>query len=286
MNKHFSLLAAGLIALGGLASCNKSAKNAQDASAQDTAKPVELTQTSFSKEDNLLNMNLTALVPTGNDAASTAMRDTLLATLQQELTTWIVGDDKPQEPVKDTKDVDALAQKCYDSNRAQMLKDQKEFGISYTAPYEWQFTLDTLTQTDRYIVFDARGYQYMGGAHGGVFGRGAITFSKADGQPFTRWFTDPNNTKLHQMMLDGIAQYFSQSEGKAVSVDSLADYLLVKPSEVVLPVESPRPTPDGLGFSYGQYEIAAYAAGMPSFILPYDQLLPYLSDEAKELLGL
>jgi len=38
--------------------------------------------------------------------------------------------------------------------------------------------------------------------------------------------------------------------------------------------------------SYQQYEIAPYAAGMPSFVLTYQEVRPYLTKEALQLLHL
>ena len=279
MNKHITLFAAGLIALGGLTGCNKK-------TAEKEQGPLELTCIEFSQADSLMNFRLTALLPTGDDEAATAMRDTLMTVVQRELATWYSNENSEITPLKDTDELEACAETCFNESLAQLKKDKEEYGLPFTAPYEWQFKVDTLGQTDRYITFSARGYQYMGGAHGGVFGRGAITFSKADGQPFAQWFADESDPALQQLMLEGIARYFTENEEQPVTADSLADYLLVNPAEVRLPAEAPFPTADGLVFTYQQYEIAPYAAGMPNFTLPYEQVKPYLTDGAKALLGL
>ncbi|MEE1222041.1 MAG: hypothetical protein UHL07_00695, partial [Bacteroidaceae bacterium] len=71
MNKHITLFAAGLIALGGLTGCNKK-------TAEKEQGPLELTCIEFSQADSLMNFQLTALLPTGDDEAATAMRDTLM----------------------------------------------------------------------------------------------------------------------------------------------------------------------------------------------------------------
>ena len=44
------------------------------------------------------------------------------------------------------------------------------------------------------------------------------------------------------------------------------------------------PSGDGLAFIYQQYEIASYADGMPSFTIPYADIEPYMTPEAKALL--
>ena len=45
-------------------------------------------------------------------------------------------------------------------------------------------------------------------------------------------------------------------------------------------------TRDGIAFVYQQYEIAAYACGLPSGTLSFEQVREVLSDEGRALLGL
>ena len=62
--------------------------------------------------------------------------------------------------------------KCYDESHAALVKEKEEYDLPFYAPYyEWQFKIDTLGQTDRYIVYSARGYQFTGGEHEAL-GRG------------------------------------------------------------------------------------------------------------------
>lgn len=293
MKKQATLLAAGLITLMSIAGCNKTGKNAQsdETTGQEqtggkTPKAIKLTEVEYSEESDLLDFELSALLPSGNDAVSTAIRDTLLAGLHWQLAGWFRGGSDTPKPADDVEGVKPYAKKCYTMICDQLKKDKEEYGISFQTPYEWDFKIDTLAETDRYIVFEARGYQYTGGAHGGVMGRGAITFSKTDGKPFTRFFKNPADPGLHSKLLEGIAAYFSTAEEKTVMPEALADYLLVSVDEVTLPAETPCPIDGGLDFTYQQYEIAPYAAGMPRFTLTYDELKPYLTDEAKALLGL
>ncbi|MDE5980368.1 MAG: DUF3298 and DUF4163 domain-containing protein [Bacteroidaceae bacterium] len=293
MKKQTTLLAAGLITLMGMTGCDKTGKNTQndntpgqEQTTKNTPEAIELTGVEYSEENDLLNFELTALLPSGNDKVSTSMRDTLLASLHWQLAGWFRGGSGTPQPANDVAGVKPYVQKCYKMICKQLKEDKEEYDLGFQAPYEWDFKIDTLAETDRYIVFEARGYQYTGGAHGGVMGRGAITFTKADGKPFTRFFTDPADPGLHQKLLEGIAAYFSTAEEKTVTPKDLADYLLVSTAEVTLPAETPCPIDGGLDFTYQQYEIAPYAAGMPRFTLAYDELKPYLTDEAKALLGL
>ena len=51
-----------------------------------------------------------------------------------------------------------------------------------------------------------------------------------------------------------------------------------------LPAWAPYLTEEGMLFSYQQYEIAAYAAGIPAFVISFDQLKPYLTEAGAALI--
>jgi len=45
-------------------------------------------------------------------------------------------------------------------------------------------------------------------------------------------------------------------------------------------------TEEGVLFTYVPYEIASYAAGTITFIIPYKSISPYLTEEVRRLVGL
>ena len=51
-----------------------------------------------------------------------------------------------------------------------------------------------------------------------------------------------------------------------------------------MPVTPPLFGKDGIIVTYQQYEIAAYAAGMPSFTIPYDKAKGMMNQTGKNLL--
>jgi hypothetical protein len=51
-----------------------------------------------------------------------------------------------------------------------------------------------------------------------------------------------------------------------------------------LPQAAPYFTKDGITFVYAQYEIACYAAGMPTFTIPYNKIEGILTSSAAALL--
>ena len=87
------------------------------------------------------------------------------------------------------------------------------------------------------------------------------------------------------LILRRSAAYFSEDDNE-ISPEELDNYLFLESGVVPFPAWTPYPDEDGLVFTDQQYEIAAYAAGMPNFTIPYEDILPYLTPEAKRLIGL
>ena len=137
-------------------------------------------------------------------------------------------------------------------------------------------------QTDKYITYEVEFYLYnKGGAHGqgGVYG---ITFRKDDGRKFG-WDMIASGTNLQNEIKSGLKKYFEVS-----SDEELAEQLFLSDEYSINNL--PRPSVDpwlnskGLVFMYMSYEIASYAAGNPTFTIPYSRLKNILSSTALELI--
>ena len=184
-----------------------------------------------------------------------------------------------------------LSQEDYDERIASiegnddLTEAEKEEILADMPGWEYSFSLLKNRETDRYVVFLSEDYVYLGGAHGGIIGRGPMTFDKKDGNLVER-FLEPSCLEAIQPLLrKGLSEYFSEG-GMEVSPEGLDDILMLESGSIPLPAWPPFPSEDGLVFTYQQYEIASYAAGMPNFTVPYGDILPYLTQEAKGLLDL
>jgi hypothetical protein len=164
--------------------------------------------------------------------------------------------------------------------------DEERADILNSYPgYEYDFSLTKEYETPRYVVFSSIDYIYLGGAHGGVTGEGSVTFDKRNGLQFTEFFKEDALEPMQPLLLKGLTEYFSDNDG-TVTEDNVREFLFLDSDTIPFPVWIPAPTADGLCLTYQQYEIAAYAMGMPSFILPYEDVKPYLTPEAIDLLKL
>ena len=149
--------------------------------------------------------------------------------------------------------------------------------------WEYEFNLLKDRETDRYVVFLSQDYVYLGGAHGGITGRGGLTFGKKDGLLVEKTVDPASLDAIQPLLRKGLTKYFSD-EDMEIAQEELDNYLFLETGVIPLPAWTPYPSEEGLVFTYQQYEIAAYAAGMPEFTVPYADILPYLTPEAKALL--
>lgn len=149
-------------------------------------------------------------------------------------------------------------------------------------PYSADFILEKAYATEHFVVFHNTNSIYCGGAHPSETGAGYLTYNLTDGSRLTEVIDSTRLKDLQPILRAGLQEYFTQQTGgEKVNLDEL---LLLDSALVPLPTRLPSPAPEGLRFEYMQYEIAPYAAGMPTFTVPYKKIEPYLMPEAKELL--
>ncbi|OAB26998.1 hypothetical protein PMSD_23745 [Paenibacillus macquariensis subsp. defensor] len=105
-------------------------------------------------------------------------------------------------------------------------------------------------------------YSYTGGAHG-MNNRIGLTFSLKDGKLLSLDDLLKEKNSTYKVTLDkfvlksfqGFEGYYSEFKG----LDANATYYLKT---------------DGLALFFQQYEYAPYSSGNPTFVIPYDQVLP------------
>lgn len=163
----------------------------------------------------------------------------------------------------------------YYANRLGTDPDLAEYG-GFTKD---EFDLEYL---DEYLVtYNHISYEYLGGAHGsgGAYG---TSFLQSDGTIFTKdCFT--SYEPLHEFFIQGLKRYF-----KVENNSELMECLLNVKALGALPAPAMHPwvVEEGVMFSYTPYEIAPYSAGSPHFVIPVDDLKPFLSERGKRFFGL
>ena len=158
-----------------------------------------------------------------------------------------------------------------------MYNDMKQDGMPEVPELASSIKITKDYETDKVVTFLYNSYENGGGAHGGAVGSG-MTFRKSDGRRID-WdlFT---TVKMQSIIRDGLKEYF-----EVKTDDELAGCLTLNDSFILpMPVTPPLFGKDGIIVTYQQYEIASYAAGMPSFVIPYKKAKEMMNNTGKKLI--
>ncbi len=158
--------------------------------------------------------------------------------------------------------------KCYQISHTGRADDNTQ---KYQSEYFESIT--KLAENEKFITFAHQIYTYDGGAHG-LTATEMLTFQKSDGKRINKNILQKESSpELKNLVAQGIRAYFS-SFG-----DDLAIFPEFDINNMPLPENQPFLTNEGVGFIYSQYEIAPYASGQPTFVVPYRLIRPYLTEE-------
>ena len=143
-----------------------------------------------------------------------------------------------------------------------------------------------LAETASYITYYYSTYEYGGGAHGLTTEVG-FTFRKSDGRQVPI-LAKTDSPKLSALIKEGVRRHFSGDAGQLLSDEALLDYLFAEEvsslNHIPLPGNSPYLSDTGVVFNYTQYEIAPYSSGIIIFEIPFQEIRPFLTPEASELI--
>lgn len=295
------------------ASCGN--KNAETAELENEfAYPLEIENYTFSDSSKYANISIKAVLPVAKDSVSQVIRDSLVNLIgnsirsyqgsQMEDTKPLIakynGDEKDAKSMLDyySKEVSKLlnsqAKEDYDEKVKYWEEDttltdeqRKEFKESVT-PWDYSMDVTKTSEDSTFVVFNDTEYAYIGGAHGGVFGWGGITFRFSDGSIVKEFLKDNVTKDIQPLLKKGLKEYFNENADEKITTDKqlLEQLMLPEESKGLIPLPAWTPFPDekgkGLVFTYQQYEIACYAVGMPSFVLTWEELKPFLKEDILE----
>lgn len=256
-----------------------------------------------SKENNVLNTEtfaytdsckyanviVKAEVPLAANSVSAAIRADLISIVKNALARDYEDAVTP-EFEGDANDMQEMLKYYCGEKYKRYVANSREDAVTreaedYIFTYEYEMNVQKDKETDDYVVFQCFEYAFLGGAHGGVFGEGPVVFSKKDGSRLITAIDTSNVLAIQPLLKEGLNTYFFEESGVPNEGD-LFDYLLLNDSIIPLPAYIPYPDGDSIVFVYQQYEIAAYAAGMPAFKLPISKVKPYLTSQAINVFGI
>lgn len=297
------------------ASCGN--KNAETAEIEDAfAYPLEIENYTFSDSSKYANISIKAVLPVAKDSVSQVIRDSLVNIIGNSIRSYqgsqmedskpliakYNGDEKDAKSMLDyyskevSKMLNSQAKDDYDERVKYWEEDttiteeqRKEYKESIT-PWDYSMDVTKTFEDSTYVVFNDTEYAYIGGAHGGVFGWGGITFRFSDGSIVKDFLKDNVLKDMQPLLKKGLKEYFNENADEKIKTDQqlMEQLMLPEESKGLIPLPAWTPFPDekgkGLVFTYQQYEIACYAVGMPSFVLTWEELKPFLKEDILEYL--
>ena len=278
------------------------------------AYPLEIENYTFSDSSKYANISIKVVLPVAKDSVSQIIRDSLVNIIgnsirsyqgsQMEDTKPLIakynGDEKDAKSMFDyyskevSKMLNSQAKDDYDERVKYWEEDttiteeqRKEYKESIT-PWDYSMDVTKTFEDSTYVVFSGSEYAYIGGAHGGVFGFGGITFRFSDGSKVNGFLKDNVVKEMQPLLKKGLKEYFNENADDKITTDQqlMENLQLSGENGNLIPLPAWMPCPDekgkGLVFTYQQYEIACYAVGMPSFVLSWDELKPFLKEDILE----
>ncbi len=257
----------------------------------------------FFRNDTLAELKIEVEYPTGDDNVSKNIRGALLHIVDAYLAQKETGRafDGYPDGAEDLQGavgyygekgfalLQADSKNLYDEMLKMEQERAKEEGVESEKTEVLKFIdnirIAKIEESAAYCVFDAGRYLYTGGAHGMEAGVGSVIYLKSDGKIFDNFFKSSVVKEMQPLLKSGLIEYFSDNMD-GFKAGELGDYLILDSPEIPLPADAPYPSARGLVLRYQQYEVAPYAAGRPTFTIPYDKIKPYLTEEAKRVLGL
>ena len=150
-------------------------------------------------------------------------------------------------------------------------------GLSY------ELEIKKIFENDKCVTFSYLLDQYLGGAHGGRTHYG-VTFRKSDGKIIRDFLTlrDVEDESLNNIIKKGLMKYWEIDNEEALYEYTWENK--VSKYYVSQPTTPPCFVKEGILFCYQEYEIAAYAAGAPEFVVPYSEISKFFTPTAADLL--
>ncbi|MBR6196761.1 MAG: DUF4163 domain-containing protein [Bacteroidaceae bacterium] len=300
--KYISIKLALLTVFATLYSCQGSTDNSSDSDStktevveDDDASHFTLEHYTYTDTCEYASVSFNIELPTNRTDEAKKMRDVIYKALTETCSEYI---ETKIAPYKEGNLVDiaqyvgvATFDKLSEASQTQYLvstAELRENGEDYSEVplmvYDTDNTVQKIYENKNIVVFNYNTYIYLGGAHGST-NNTTYTFNIKTGELITGILNREKLNDMQPLLWAGVREYFKEFDPD-MSDSEIRDQLFIDGSTIPLPSIEPAPMEKGLCLSYPRYEIASYAAGSVSFIIPYDKVMPFITDKAKKAMGL
>lgn len=151
---------------------------------------------------------------------------------------------------------------------------------------ERTYSIIKLHETKRYVTYHYTTFEYGGGIHGYTTEVG-FTFRKSDGKQIPL-LQDTESPEFATILKEGVKSFFAGGPDQTITDEEVLEFLFASEVDeldnIPLPGNSPYLSDTGVVFLYTQYEIAPYSSGIITFEVPFKDIMPFLTEEAKALI--
>lgn len=160
------------------------------------------------------------------------------------------------------------SQQRYLADYTHVMQDFKDDSLRASLNYENISQMGLGYNKNNYVVLRHAIYDYSGGAHG-MHGIGYYCFDLEDQKSMELVdIVDMDSTALQSLLETQFRKDYDLSAEQSLKEILFDDYLKANDNFFF--------TDEGLGFCYGPYEVAPYAAGVIDVVIPYHQLADHL----------
>lgn len=190
----------------------------------------------------------------------------------------VLFDDTPpaaDDPMQWVRDYCAASVKAQEKSLEQM----GMHSVSKDEQPEEGIEIRKVWQTSRLVTYSIYRYSYFtDGAHGEYSDYG-VTWRLSDGHRLNESILTHVDERLYGYIREGLKRYFEIESDAQLQRICTVDLSLMP-----MPTFPPYLVENGVRFHYSIYDVCPFEWGDPAFTIPYEDMMPYLSDEAKELL--
>lgn len=260
--KHLIALTAAVLALFGCNN-NNSAEGYTDTGSIVEETPQEIAYNTYSGGDSnqtyIVSMDIT-LPEKDNDEVVEAIRSQLLGIMDAPSASA-----DPQAIVNRKVQQKKIELTEMSSELTSFLDDEED----YRPQLVFQMQLSHMSTNKYFMTFVLHGYEYGGGAHGGS-GLSYLVFDMSTGKQISEKDITTNKSAITNLLRTTALREYKRNnpEFEVFEVDNITangNFFI---------------TPDSLIYQYGEYEIAAYCFGRPTFRLNKKEVKPYINPES------
>lgn len=260
--KHLIALTAAVLALFGCNN-NNSAEGYTDTGSIVEETPQEIAYNTYSGGDSnqtyIVSMDIT-LPEKDNDEVVEAIRSQLLGIMDAPSAST-----DPQAIVNRKVQQKKIELTEMSSELTSFLDDEED----YRPQLVFQMQLSHMSTNKYFMTFVLHGYEYGGGAHGGS-GLSYLVFDMSTGKQISEKDITTNKSAITNLLRTTALREYKRNnpEFEVFEVDNITangNFFI---------------TPDSLIYQYGEYEIAAYCFGRPTFRLNKKEVKPYINPES------